>query len=463
MPVSSPQLGIVNLLAPGLSNLGLENLVAWGFESYATLFCLLGLLTFCRSYISQLRSWLKDHFTSTIYISRTDESYEMLLSWVSSRGLDNAAQSIIARVGKRGLHEDGSGEAAKKPLVFSPWNGSFFFSFRNNLLSYRTELRDNGIQKEEEISITCFGRSPQVLKNLLQECRVEYLSQIKNKTTIFEHRGNSWAKVMARDIRPLSTVIVNEKQKQRLVGDVRGFLDPHTRNWFTQRAIPYRRGYLLYGPPGTGKSSFSLSVAGEFGLDIFIVNIPSVDDQTLQDLLSRLPDKCVVLLEDIDAVGMARAPQTRDRSPDKPATPRWPGTLSGLLNSLDGVASQEGRILIMTTNHVEKLDEALVRPGRVDVKAHFPLADTSLTDHIFQFMFERRDLTTEADSKGHVSMASLAAEFASKVPAHEFSPAEIISYLLRCRHSPTDAVSGAEQWVQALRSEKLENTQRACG
>lgn len=50
-------------------------------------------------------------------------------------------------------------------------------------------------------------------------------------------------------------------------------------------------------------------------------------------------------------------------------------SLSALLNVLDGVASQEGRVLIMTTNHIEKLDAALVRSGRVDKKVEFRLAD----------------------------------------------------------------------------------------
>ena len=54
-------------------------------------------------------------------------------------------------------------------------------------------------------------------------------------------------------------------------------------------------------------------------------------------------------------------------------------TLSGLLNVLDGVLSQEGRILIMTTNHIEHLDEALIRLGRSDKKVHFKLADHNIS------------------------------------------------------------------------------------
>lgn len=315
-------------------------------------------------------------------------------------------------------------------------------------------MKDVGFNKEEEISITCFGRSGQVLKDLLGECRDEYLSQIKNKTTIFENRGDFWKKVVTKEIRPLSTVIFSEKKKQHLIDDVKSFLDPETRLWYAKRTIPYRKGYLLYGPPGTGKSSFSLSVAGELDLDIYIISIPGVNDLILKDLFIKLPEKCVVLLEDIDAVGAARL-SNPDESMDEPQSLKKSVSLSGLLNTLDGVASQEGRILIMTTNHIEKLDEALIRPGRVDEKAEFELADTNMSAQLFAFIFKPDiAIDTKRESEADVVVDRLATEFASKVPELEFSPAQIMSFLLQHRQSPTAALEYTEKWVTALLYEK---------
>lgn len=119
---------------------------------------------------------------------------------------------------------------AKQPLDFSPWNGSFLFWFRINLLSYHTELKDAGFHKEEEISITCAGRSSRVLEDFLCECWGEYLHQLKNRMTIFENRGDRWKQMSTKQIRPLSTIIVSEKQNQQLVADVTSVLDPKTRN-----------------------------------------------------------------------------------------------------------------------------------------------------------------------------------------------------------------------------------------
>lgn len=89
----------------------------------------------------------------------------------------------------------------------------------------------------------------------------------------------------------------------------------------------------------------------------------------------------VVLIEDIDAVdcGQERRPQMNltPANVGGPATPQAQSTgisTSGLLNAIDGVAARDGRILIITTNHADKLDEALIRPGRVDMRCHFELA-----------------------------------------------------------------------------------------
>ncbi|KAH7114078.1 hypothetical protein EDB81DRAFT_921074 [Dactylonectria macrodidyma] len=106
---------------------------------------------------------------STVYVQRSDEAYNMVLEWISSRSLDNAARSSIAGVKKQRGREGHAGEV-KKALSFSPWHGSFIFHYNNTFLSYRTSLRDVGFHNEEEISIMRLGRSPKASKNFLNEC-----------------------------------------------------------------------------------------------------------------------------------------------------------------------------------------------------------------------------------------------------------------------------------------------------
>ena len=284
------------------------------------------------------------------------------------------------------------------------------------------------------------------MKDLLKECQEEYLSHLENKTAIYGHSGADWEREKAKDVRPLSTVLLRETEKAPLIKDMSDFLHPETQKWYSQRSIPYRRGYLFHGPPGTGKSSFSLSVAGELKMDIYVLSIPSENDQSLKTLFNALPDKCVVLLEDIDAVGSARSRELAKGSSDEGQGV----TLSGLLNVIDGVGAQEDRVFIMTTNHMKKLDPALIRPGRVDRKVEFQLADRELTTQMYRFMFEQlSDVPSGVETAidNSQSIDKQATEFASRIPEGRFSPAQIMSYLLQYRHMPSAALDNVEAWI----------------
>ncbi|KAJ5474112.1 hypothetical protein N7475_003678 [Penicillium sp. IBT 31633x] len=103
-------------------------------------------------------------------------------------------------------------------------------------------------------------------------------------------------------------------------------------------------------------------------------------------LFSELPPHCIILLEDVDAAGLGRRDDT---NADQENNSSSEVTLSGLLNVLDGVSSQEGRVLVMTTNHIEHLDKALIRPGRIDKKVHFKLADENISTQLFHTVFKQ--------------------------------------------------------------------------
>ena len=195
--------------------------------------------------------------------------------------------------------------------------------------------------------------------------------------------------------------------------------------WYADRGIPFRRGYLLHGVPGSGKSSLIHAIAGALMLDIYVVSLSSswMNDATLTSLMGRVPARCIVLLEDLDAAftrstsrdssstgvpGKKKStcgPENKDDSDDeedddsskkkkkKDDTLSDVNTLSlsGLLNALDGVAAAEGRILFATTNHLERLDPALSRPGRMDVWIEFKNASQWQAEALFRNFFPCAD------------------------------------------------------------------------
>lgn len=229
------------------------------------------------------------------------------------------------------------------------------------------------------------------------------------------------------------------------------------------------QGYLFYGPPGTGKSSLSTALAGEFGLDLYEVKIPSVpSDAELEQMFQEIPPQCIVLLEDIDAVWTAdrELPNREDRTAGSGSgsgsgsrSPSSNCTLSGLLNVLDGVRSQEGRIVIMTTNKPDRLDAALIRPGRVDMKVHLGNISRRSAEDMFLRMFApdtRRTVVLGGTNKwptspnappGVEELRRMAPLFLKHIPENVFTPSQLQGFFQLHLDSAAEAVANIEAWV----------------
>jgi len=173
-----------------------------------------------------------------------------------------------------------------------------------------------------------------------------------------------------------------------LLKDVAKFID--REEWYASRNIPHRRGYLLEGPPGCGKSSLIRVVASEFNLPLCCVQLKSsrVGEAGIEALLQKAPEGAIIFIEDIDCAeqgGVTSRIGQGDSSvavvdakidPDRV-------TMSELLNAIDGLGAQTGRLLFMTTNHPERLDEALIRDGRIDRRYHLGKATRQMAKRTF--------------------------------------------------------------------------------
>ena len=371
----------------------------------------------------------------------------MIHNWIQAQPFATETRATIVTLRKE-LRPAMQGGPSNKVLQYMPWNIRKFFWHKGSLF-YLRSVEDKS-WREQKFSLSVFGTSSRKLKEFLYDCKAIYEEQAQGKTAIYVSQ-DGWSLAMTRDQRRMETVVLPQNLKSDFLRDVEEYLDPDTRTWYADRDLPYRRGYLMHGRPGTGKTSLIFAAAGRFNLDIYVLNLAKVNDATLDKRLSKLPPRCIILLEDIDVIEA-----TKNRT-DEIKQPAASGvTLSGLLNALDGVASKEGRVLIMTTNHVDHIDEAVIRPGRVDKMIEFGHANQEMLLELFQFIYmPLTKIEAKQSSWDDQAIRALATEFAGRVPEMQFSPAQVLAFLIEHKISPQEAVNNVISWVDKEGKESM--------
>ena len=408
---------------------------------------LFGLFTSIKFLWHHASGQFEKYFTSFINIESHDDIYDHVMGWLAAHDVVKHSRSLMAESSQQNAwdleHSETEDEVAnttellnfsnwdaKTPPKFIPFFGTHRFWHKGRYFKFSRENKQmmyqgwggTIFQSDETITLTCIGRSTKPIKDLIEEARGIYLKKGKSSTVVKRPapkdqrtRGRMWNKVATRPSRPMNTVILDHSEKDRILLDINEYLHPATPRWYANRGIPYRRGYLFAGAPGTGKSSLAWAIAGIFGLDIFCISLvePTLTEEDLGLLFTSLPRRCVVLLEDIDSAGLVKRqePSTAAAKPEEQDPAAKIGaeitkalseaqqnnskgkkdnqgiSLSGLLNAIDGVASHEGRVLVMTSNFPDKLDDALIRPGRIDMRIDFTNATRSQTIELFTNMY----------------------------------------------------------------------------
>ncbi len=250
-------------------------------------------------------------------------------------------------------------------LLFSPAPGTHLFWHDGHVMWIERQISMN-LQVIETMRVSMLFARRARLEAMLQDVLVRANDRHAGRTQLFtvDQWGTAWRLADAKPRRKLESVVLAGNIREQLVADIEQFFQ--RRAWYGEMGIPWRRGYLFYGPPGTGKTSLAFALAGELQLSLCTLSLTNtnLDDQGISDLLQRTPAKSLILIEDADAFFVAREKQDT----------RINVSFSGLLNAIDGVAAQEGRIVVLTTNRREALDAALIRPGRIDSVLEIGLA-----------------------------------------------------------------------------------------
>ncbi|KAI8627207.1 P-loop containing nucleoside triphosphate hydrolase protein [Xylariaceae sp. FL1651] len=438
---------------------------------------LFGTISSSVSLINQLGAhlWIciSRFFVSSISVSGQDKLNSEVLHWLVHNVMPSYKPRILTAQTKRvdfsspldyrtlaitDINEEGN--QRRPPIFYIPAFGRvWFFHDGNVFILRRVPSQDPETGKyssnadsfnrvpsgNEDLVVLCLGRSTEPIKRFFKTCQQFLDDQSQKYVRINEpcstRFGKFWKFQDLRRMRELATVHFDNATKESLVADITDYNSESCQNYYRTRGIPYRRGYLLYGPPGTGKTSLCVALASRFNADLYIIHLPSIDsDVELRQLFADLPGKCFVVLEDIDAVGL----QNRRRKSGSDYTPGC--TLSGLLNVIDGLSSQEGRIVLMTTNFINELDAALIRPGRIDKKIYLGKLAQTAAKELFLRMYKTDDeLETGVTSP---ELDAMAEEFSHNLPNEMFTPAQVQDYLLEHRGQPRVAIAGLEAWAE---------------
>tara|TARA_B100000575_G_scaffold39234_1_gene26835 strand:+ start:4999 stop:6330 length:1332 start_codon:yes stop_codon:yes gene_type:complete len=180
----------------------------------------------------------------------------------------------------------------------------------------------------------------------------------ENKIDIYLNDDCYWNSGGSKSKRNPKNIYIPKEKKEKIFKDLTNFCKLETIERYNELGIPYHRAYLLHGPPGTGKTTFIVGAASYLDYDIAILRLdPKSTDNNVMQLIKNLPDECILVIEDIDGLHINREDETNKNAV----------TFSGIINAIDGIASKEGLITFITTNHINNLDPALIRFGRIDL------------------------------------------------------------------------------------------------
>jgi len=233
--------------------------------------------------------------------------------------------------------------------------GSGWGTYDGTLFKYAKSKSTQQIAPMETIALSFLTRDRAVVEKFMQDCRPD---DHRNSIHVSTYGPTGHTGGLRRRKRGLDTVFVDEAVKRRLVDRFTWFLNAET--WHASRGIPWKLGVILYGPPGTGKTSLIHALASDFGFNIkYIKSLHGLSQAFLTGTKGDL-----FVIEDIDAMA---AGLNRDRELDGAGDSEMRASpLHEILNAMDGMQTPDGLKFIVTTNHIARLDPAIVRPGRID-------------------------------------------------------------------------------------------------
>lgn len=296
---------------------------------------------------------IKRKLTYTVRIYQSDELYEIMEDWF--------------RLNCSSVYRDVEGSFKGDTISYKQEDSLFTKKYKGKrlLIISRKEKLDKA-QNLKDLYFHQFMISGFLAKDIISELIQEAIEQYKAKKSENSAKvfcNTSWGEWLVHSmikVKPLNSVVLNSELKEFITEDINKFLK--SEEWYGKVNIPYKRGYCFYGPPGTGKTTLAVALANHTKKNIYCLDMNGLESARLSQVIKSIQENSILLIEDIDRIYSGR----------ESATTEIKASFSAFLNCLDGAFYKHGLVTIITTNHIDKLDEALLRSGRMDIVKEIP-------------------------------------------------------------------------------------------
>jgi chaperone BCS1 len=264
------------------------------------------------------------------------------------------------------------------------------------------------------VRVTIMGKHPEFVnrfRDALDETshRISYYNESLMK--VYTYKGDekygNWTDTLSIHKRNLDTIYIPAVQKNRIISAIEEFHKSENEHY--QKGIPHHLGIMFYGPPGTGKTSLIQALASHF--DVHICYLHSSELRYIQNAIALLPKNAWIVIEDIDSNNVTHHRMDDNKETEKTTRINKSGTLeqfeftlAQIMNCWDGMLASEGRILFITTNYPEKIDPALIRPGRIDVREEIGYVGREALSQFCESFYKK---TADFDIKPQTTVSTL--------------------------------------------------------
>ena len=274
----------------------------------------------------------------------------------------------------------------------------------------------------------------ELMKNFILKSKDEYSDYRKHKTVddklfLWSFSDGFWESIKRIKKRNINTVILDKEVKNEVNKCIDNYDNKELKERLNKLGINLKMNLILSGLPGTGKSSLMFAIASKLNKDISTIdfNNRELTDHSFICATNKIPKNSIFVLEDIDALYISRNKSDENRV-----------SFSCILNFLDGIYSKEDLITIITTNHLDKLDKAIIRPMRIDNIIHFTHCSKYQYNEIFKLIFPDK---TEIGS-----------EFYKLIKNKKFTTSILQKYLIKFIFNPEKIIENLKLFDEYIAS-----------